>query len=125
MPSGRMATSPNSQPSEAMMGRSMAVVGAVVAVLSVGVAGSVSAFGVPPSAGGPQGEGAPKATARLEVEAKPDCFTVRFFIKNEGDEAMEIVYGHGGGGQGLVPIFKTLAPPPGIIVTWRGGVFSA
>jgi hypothetical protein len=85
------------------MHRPAAIVGVVVGGLSAVVAGSLLALGVTRAMGEPQGKGAVKATARLEVDAKPDCFTVRFFIKNEGDEATKIVYGFGHGGQELVP----------------------
>jgi hypothetical protein len=46
-----------------------------------------------------------RATARIEVEAKPDCFSVRFFIKNETNEGFDLAYGAGNGGQTVVPTF--------------------
>jgi hypothetical protein len=85
------------------MGRPAAIVGVIVGGLSAAVAGSVLTLGVSRAAGEPRAGGAVRATARLEAEAKADCFTVRFFIKNEGDESTEIIYGHGRGGQELVP----------------------
>ena len=48
----------------------------------------------------------PKASARLEAKACDDCMTVRFLLKNEGEEPLEIVHGHGRSGQSLVPLFR-------------------
>jgi hypothetical protein len=85
------------------MKKPAARVGVLVAVFFTGVAGLFLMLSASRAMGEPQKEGAVKASARLEVDAKPDCFTVRFFLKNESDEAAELVYGYGGGGQELVP----------------------
>ncbi len=49
----------------------------------------------------------PKVSARIEAKATPDCIKVKFFLKNEGTEPVEIVYGRGGMGQDVVPEFHT------------------
>ncbi len=90
------------------MGRPAAIVGVVVGGLSAALAGSALTLGGGRALAEPQGKGTVRATARLEVEAKADCFTARFFIKNEGDDATEVVYGHGHGGQELVPTFHII-----------------
>jgi hypothetical protein len=57
----------------------------------------------------------PEASGRIEVESKSECFTVRFYIRNEGDAELEVVYGHSGEGKVVVPTFTvgaaTVTPP--------------
>lgn len=48
-----------------------------------------------------------KISARLEAKATTDCIKAKFFLKNEGTEQIEIVYGRGGIGQDVVPEFHT------------------
>lgn len=54
----------------------------------------------------PQAEST-KISARLEATATTDCIKAKFFLKNEGADPIEIVYGHGGMGQDVVPEFYT------------------
>jgi len=57
----------------------------------------------------------PALTARMEVTAHEQSFTVRFFIKNQGNQDAEVVYGRGGMGMSVVPQFHlgelTITPP--------------
>ncbi len=57
----------------------------------------------------------PALTARMEVTAHEQSFTVRFFIKNQGNQDAEVVFGRGGMGMSVVPQFHlgelTITPP--------------
>lgn len=57
----------------------------------------------------------PTLSARVEVDAHEHCFTVRFFLKNNGESETEVVYGSGGSGLQVVPRFEiagmTITPP--------------
>lgn len=57
--------------------------------------------GVAALAGSPGGFAADGDTvaARVEVEAKADCFVIRFFVRNDGDDDVEAIVGYGGGGK--------------------------
>lgn len=47
-----------------------------------------------------------RLTARMEVTNHEQGFAVRFFIKNDGDQDTEVVYGRGGMGMSVVPQFQ-------------------
>lgn len=64
----------------------------------------------------PQGErGKPALSARIAVDEHEHSFTVRFFLKNEGKADERVVYGRGGSGLQVVPMFHlgsiTISPP--------------
>jgi hypothetical protein len=54
-------------------------------------------------------------SARIEVDAHEHCFTVRFFVKNNGKDEQKIERGWGGSGLEVVPRFEvdgiSITPP--------------
>lgn len=52
---------------------------------------------------------------RIEVDEHEHCFTVRFFLKNDGKDEEKVEYGRGGSGLQVVPQFRvdfvTITPP--------------
>jgi hypothetical protein len=52
----------------------------------------------------------PKLVARVEIVHHEHCFTVKYFIKNEDDEDVELVYGRGDSGIQIVPTLQLGAP---------------
>jgi hypothetical protein len=56
-----------------------------------------------------------KLVARIEVDEHDKAFTVRLFLKNNGDKDAEVAHGYGGGGMSVVPQFDvaglSITPP--------------
>jgi hypothetical protein len=54
-------------------------------------------------------------SARIEVDAHEHCFTVRFYVKNNGKDDEKIELGRGGSGLQVVPRFQvgdvSITPP--------------
>lgn len=50
---------------------------------------------VPGIAGEPRRDDRDKITARIEVEAKGDFFIVKFFVKNDGEDDLDVIIGRG------------------------------